>query len=101
MRYSWYLEPLDSHINEVLARELPEECFARDMLCDDGQARNLWLCPSKLVYFLWQSKITLGINFRIFNAGGRGGRIESKPRELTFLFKILRSRRREKVNSLR
>ena len=66
-QYEWFLEPRDSHTNEVISRNVGAANFCDELLCRDGQRRNLWRCLSGLVFMLWASRHDLGIKFRIFN----------------------------------
>ncbi len=82
--YQWFLEPRNSHTNEVLSNALDgQENFYNNISCADGKRRNLWLCPSGLVFMFWRSRSNLKIRFRIFNRQGEKGKI----RDCTFLFK--------------
>ena len=81
-KYIWLIEPLDSHTNEVISREVPEENFSRGVICEDGIPHNLWGCDYRIVATLIRSKRDLGLKFRIFNRCGNG-----KIRECAFLFK--------------
>ena len=69
--YSWFIEPRDSHTNEVLARELTEDDFKKGVLCVDGR-HNLWQCPWDFVRNLIKSRKTLKVNFKVFNQQGNG-----------------------------
>lgn len=73
--YTWFIEPLDSHTNEVLARELPEENFCRNMLCEDGKERDLWECKSQFVSYLRKSAKCLHIRFKVYVRESRYGKI--------------------------
>ena len=81
--YEWFLEPKDSHTNEVISKNVGEENILRDAICADGQRRNLWRCSSGLFFMLWRSRSNLKIRFRIFNREGNNGQI----RNCTLLFK--------------
>ena len=65
--YIWYLEPRGdvAHTNKVLAANIGEENAAQ-------------ICPSGLVFMLWNSRKTLHIQFGIFCQEGNG-----KPRRVT------------------
>ncbi len=55
--YQWFLEPRNSHTNEVLSNALDgQENFYNNISCADGKRRNLWLCPSGLVFMFWRSR---------------------------------------------
>ncbi len=71
VRYTWFIEPLDSHTNEVLARRLPEENASCHTL-EDGQEHNLWQCASDFVWFLKRSQENLALRFKVYNKAGQG-----------------------------
>jgi hypothetical protein len=73
--YTWFVEPLDAYTNEVLARELPEENFCRDMLCEDERGRDLWECKSSFVSFLRRSQKNLHVRFKVYVREGQHGKI--------------------------
>jgi len=81
--YEWFLEPRNNHSNEVISRNIAEENFSENVICADGQSRNLWRCPSGMVFMLWRSRSNLKITFRIFVRQLPNGKI----RNCTFLFK--------------
>jgi hypothetical protein len=81
--YEWFLEPNDSHTNEVISRNVGAENIMEDVLCADNQRRNLWRCPSKKVFMLWRSRSDLRIKFRIFSRELPNGGI----RDCTIAFK--------------
>lgn len=72
--YTWYLEPKGdiARTNEVLARNIGEENALEGVICADRQQRNLWRCPSGMVFMLWNSRQTLRISFGIFCQEGNG-----------------------------
>lgn len=74
IKYSWFIEPLDSFTNEVISRELPEENCSRETLCADGKKRNLWRCGYALISQLKRSKKYSNLKFRVFVRQG-GGKI--------------------------
>lgn len=63
--YYWYLKPLDSHTNEVIAN-LPDAVFEEGVLCQDGKRRAMWQCPRELVASLNRSRRNLNLNFTVF-----------------------------------
>ncbi len=89
--YTWYIEPQDSHTNEVMASNLDEENALRDVLCADDRRHNLWQCPSGILFMLVRSRIDMNIKFKIFGRQGNG-----KIRDKTFLFKHESGIRRKK-----
>jgi len=83
--HDWFVWPKDSQTNEAVARFLQEsdnrfeEMALFDVLCADGKRRNLWRCTETQAYFMWRSS---HLKIAIFNRIGN-----SKPRDVTFLFK--------------
>ncbi|MEK7630814.1 MAG: hypothetical protein AAB417_02210 [Patescibacteria group bacterium] len=74
--YTWYVEPLRAHTNEVIARELGDDIFLeRNVRCEDGILRTLWRCDYAFVARLQQSKQSLQIEFRVFNKRGKHGAV--------------------------
>jgi hypothetical protein len=82
--YEWFVEPLDANSNESIARELSEEDFYREILCNDGIKRNLWKCSYSFVKFLWESKNGV-INIKVFNRTINSGTSRGKIKDVTFL----------------
>ena len=84
--HEWFLEPCGdvSRSNEIISRNVGSEEALQDVLCADGIKRNLWRCPSALIFMLWRSRQNFGKGFRIkiFCHEGNG-----KVRNVTFLFK--------------
>lgn len=85
--YEWFLEPLDSNTNEIVARVLPDENFSENVICGDGKEHKLWACDWAFVFIMKESKGALGAKFRIFNRCGRG-----PIRECKFLYQGKRKR---------
>ena len=97
-KYTWFIEPLDAHTNGAFAKEIPGENFFREVVCEDGQKRNLWQCPRELVAAFWESRNDLELRFRIYNQTGRG-----RIRNVNFLFKRKKKkhvRRRKKAMTI-
>jgi len=70
--YSWYVEPLDSHTNEVLAREL-DDCWSDELKDGDGRFHQVWRCPDySFITRLRQSRDNLQIDFVIYSRKGNG-----------------------------
>jgi hypothetical protein len=44
----WYVEAT-GHTNEVIAGELPAENAHKDVLCIDGNNRDLWQCDYQFI----------------------------------------------------
>lgn len=85
--YEWFLEPCGdvAYSNEILSRNIgSEENALKDVPCSDGVSRNLWRCPTGLVFMLWRSRGNFGTKFKmkIFCREGKG-----QIRNVTFLFK--------------
>ncbi len=72
--YSWYIEPLDEHTNEVIARELAQECDApeRGRRCSDGKPHDLWRCRHILIERLRASRKRFNLRFRAYGQKGNG-----------------------------
>ena len=71
-KYRWFIQPLDSHTNQVLAAEITEENLRRDVVCGDHKKRNLWQCEYPMVNYLMKSRSALKIRFRVFVQAGEG-----------------------------
>jgi hypothetical protein len=70
--WKWYIAPLNSHTNEVISRNLPEENMQRDVACKHGVEPCLWECPRSIVTFLMKSRTELALKFKILNREGNG-----------------------------
>lgn len=81
--HEWFLEPRDSHTNEVISKNVGEENILQNVVCADGQKHNLWRCPSGMVTMLWRSRGNLKIRFQIFSRELPNGKI----RNCTLIFK--------------
>lgn len=80
----WYVEPLDSKSNRIIANALLERIEESELcgvLTADNKRHNLWRCSFDFASCLWKSRGDLGITFRIYSQYP-GGRI----RECTFIF---------------
>ena len=86
-KYVWFVQPLNSHTNEVLSRELAEENLWHSIFCEDGITRTLWECPIRIIRYLWESKNSLGIEIKVYNVCGPSKKFSGRIRECTFLFK--------------
>ncbi len=75
--YFWYVQPLDSHTNEVVATQLPEK--SGDFFNKKG---NLWECSLEFVTSLCASRADFNLKFEIWGKQGHHGKITNK----TFLF---------------
>lgn len=70
---TWFIESRNLLTNEVLARELSDENFNRDVMCSDGIARNLWECTHRLITYLRKSRFAVPLDFYVFNRMGEHG----------------------------
>lgn len=73
-RFTWYLEPKDSHTNKVVSESpgISEENFHKEIMCADGNPHNLCECPVELMYSLVRSASQLNLKFRIWGKEGNG-----------------------------
>jgi hypothetical protein len=76
----WYIEPLDAHTNEVISRMIEEENISFDTkLCEDSEnkkrKRNLWKCDHSFVARCKRDKVSLRLNFNMFNQEKNGSPI--------------------------
>ncbi len=92
--YAWFVEPSDSHTNEVFSREISEENLNRDIVCEDRRRRTLWACDNQTVSMFWRSRQDLKIRFKIFCQEGNG-----KIRECTFLFFKRQGAKKQKASA--
>lgn len=77
-QHIWYVEPLNSHTNEVFSKELPHENFQRGVRCADNKIHNLWICPDfQAVQSFWDSRTDLSLKFRVFSAFSKGKKTRS------------------------
>lgn len=67
--YRWFVEPMDSHTNQVIAQIVCEENLHMDKLCGDGERRNLWEMPHKIVQMLEGER---SLRFGVFVQRGGG-----------------------------
>ncbi|MFC1594980.1 hypothetical protein ACFL3E_00950 [Patescibacteria group bacterium] len=88
--YRWYIEPFDSHTNEVISKELPEETFLRDFPDEHGKTHNVWPCNHQFVALMQRNQKQQSLMFRIFNSEGGG-----KMRKVTFPFS---KRKKKKIS---
>lgn len=70
--YRWYVEPLDAHTNEVVAREVGAERLHLGLPDEDGIPRNVWECQWPLVNILRRSRKQLNLQFLVFVREGQG-----------------------------
>ncbi len=91
-QYIWFVEPLNSNTNEVVARQLAENNFCSEIVCADGKRHNLWTCSNQFVISLVESEKSFNLHFKIWGKQGRHGKIRDK----TFLFSK-KQKKRQKV----
>jgi len=73
--YTWYVEPLDTQTNEVIAREAQSHGLMEEReLRPEGSKNplNMWRCQHLFIERLERSKKQLGIRFKIYNREGSG-----------------------------
>ena len=70
--YTWFLEPLDSHTNEAISREVDENSSKRDVLCSDKKKRDLWECLYSGLTKFRRSKTQLSLKFQVWRRKGAG-----------------------------
>ncbi len=80
--YIWFIEPLNSDTNEVIALQLEKENFNSEIVCADKRRHNLWTCSNQFAMSLTESKESFNLHFKIWGKQGRPGKIRDK----TFLF---------------
>ena len=74
--YTWYVEPIDEHTNEVIAREaqgaygLMEERGLHPQ--DGGEPIDAWRCQHRFIERLKVSRKKLRLHFNIYNRRGSG-----------------------------
>jgi hypothetical protein len=73
--YRWYVEPLDSETNKVIAEGKWDDSILEGVTCADGSRRNLWLCDREFIAKLKRSKKALNLKFTIYVQEGRNGSI--------------------------
>lgn len=75
----WFIEP-DALTNQILAggRCDAEEC--PDMLCGDGQRRNLWRVSAHEVAMFHRDRIRLNLHFTTFS------RVDNRGIHVSFLY---------------
>ena len=74
---TWFIEPKDAATNSILSECLPGENAKTDVLCEDGQKRNLWECQHSLVAMLCRSALApyFHARFGIFRKEGKFGKV--------------------------
>jgi len=82
--YTWYIEPLDAHTNQVFSRELEPEDALREVKVIDRKKNkktnkfenferkaNIWRCQSKKITAFSNSRNTSNLFFKIFSQKGK------------------------------
>jgi len=82
IEYIWFIEPLNSDTNEVIAQQLAKSNFNSQIICADGRKHNLWTCSNQFAMSSVESKESFNLHFKIWGKQGRHGKICDK----TFLF---------------
>ena len=90
--YMWYIEPLDSHTNVIIARQLPGENFETKFVKADNRCHPLWSCLPWFIRDLYRSSNHLNARFRVYSQVGQG-----QIRDCTFLY---RKKQKEKSKRL-
>lgn len=74
----WYVEAT-SHTNEVIADRLSAENEKRDVLCIDGEKRNLWQCQYGLISELLKNQASGQLVFEVYYREGKYGPVRKWP----------------------
>ena len=91
---TWFICHNDSHTNKVISSRIPNENMHEEK-CSDGITRDLWECDFSFIKEMRNSKIDLGLDFRVFKKEGKYGPI--KP----FDFNLFNSERKKKKIDLK
>jgi hypothetical protein len=75
VNYEWFVEPRNSHTNEVIMRKCSPEETLDGFMCENGKPHDLIRCGYNTVRYLVVSENDLGIDFRIFNRPGSRGKL--------------------------
>ena len=73
--YKWFIEPKDSHTNEVISRELTSEGYeseTRDLYCNDDKQHNVYRVSYDFLVYVIASKDHLHLRFKVFVQEGNG-----------------------------
>jgi hypothetical protein len=75
--YQWFVEPLDSHTNEVIARLLEQDMGADLTTITDehGETKEAFIVEHKHIQALENSKKQQNLRFRKYNRKGKDGKI--------------------------
>lgn len=59
----FFVHARNEHTNEVIASKLPQENANPDVLCIDGQKRDLWKCEYSFIAELERNRLSAQLNF--------------------------------------
>ncbi|MCI5108480.1 MAG: hypothetical protein MRY49_01375 [Candidatus Pacebacteria bacterium] len=76
--YYYFLEPLNSHANEVLSKELEPSDSNENVECADRSRHDLWECSYRMFKRFMDSRLDLGIKIQGWRRRGNG-QIERWP----------------------
>lgn len=71
-QYQWFCEPRDRNTNDVLASELSEEDFLREVPVGEGVKRHVWRLNAQLLRSLQNSRPHAGLKFKLYVQEGNG-----------------------------
>lgn len=92
-RFFWFVEPLDSHTNEVFARELIHlDCYC-NVVDDKRNRHSVWECSLEMLEYFCRSRRDQNLRFNVF-ARPRYNRYVGPLRNCNFLF--FRKRKQKK-----
>lgn len=75
--HTWFIHAFDAHTNEVISQSLGEESAQRDLMCEDGELRNLWQCDKySLVKEMIHNKGIFNLRFSVYVREGKYGKIK-------------------------
>lgn len=74
----WYVEAT-GHTNEVIAGELPTENAHKNVLCIDGNNRDLWECDYRFITELKKNRESGQLKFTVWYREGRHGPVRKWP----------------------
>ncbi len=73
--YQWFIEPKNYDANNILAAELPEVNFIRDLTDNTGKTHIVWRCEYWFVAYFQRCQKTMNLKFKVFNRRGNRGPI--------------------------
>lgn len=71
----WYMEPLDTHTNEMFAQNIPGNDTCPQKMCGDGVRRDLWRCSRKELHRFDEDRNEKGLSFQSYSQNGPHGQI--------------------------